>query len=174
MGWVDGITDSMGMSFSKLQEMVKDREAWCAAVHGITKSRTQLSNWTTPLTSFKYGGSKVYVMAKLEFIWEPSLILFPHSLSLTIQSTPYPKDFNSYGFLMSISFSPSLQLPIQFKFSLYFCKQPFSSCISYLLLHNILSPKLGACQELTINRISLVLKTSSPFFFVAFAQDYPW
>lgn len=106
---------------------------------------------------------------------ESSLILFPHSLSLTIQSTPYPKDFNSYGFLMSISFSPSLQLPIQFIFSLYyFCKQPFSSYISYLLLHNILSPKLGACQELTINRISLVPKTSSSFFFVAFAQDYPW
>ena len=39
---MDGITDSMGMSFSKLQEMVKDREAWCAAVHGVTKSQTQL------------------------------------------------------------------------------------------------------------------------------------
>ena len=41
---MDGITDSMGMSFSKLQEMVKDREAWCAAVHGVTKSQTQLSD----------------------------------------------------------------------------------------------------------------------------------
>ena len=43
MGWVDGITDSMDMSFSKFQEMVKDREAWSAAVHGVTKSRTWLS-----------------------------------------------------------------------------------------------------------------------------------
>ena len=41
---MDGITDSMGMSLSKLQEMVKDREALCAAVHGVTKSGTQLSD----------------------------------------------------------------------------------------------------------------------------------
>ena len=73
MGWLDGIIDSMGMSLSKLQEMVKDRDAWHAAVHGAAKSRTQLSNWTTTLLCNNFKWSIIYT--NIEFLVYLKLIL---------------------------------------------------------------------------------------------------
>ena len=109
MRWVDGITNSMVTSLSKLRDMVKDRGAWCSTVHGVIKSQMWLSHWTTTMPCISHDSGCTDAVQK------PLSLLYHHLLNFSLTSAWFPiikQETSTWpvSFRACTSFLPSSQV----------------------------------------------------------------
>ena len=86
--WLDGITDSVDMGLDGLQELVMHREAWCAAVHGVAKSQTQLSDWTEPIAQLVKNPPAIFPSIRVFSIESALRIRWPKCWSFSFNISP--------------------------------------------------------------------------------------